>query len=192
MDDCYISVDIEADGPIPGPYSMLSFGFVIAGTYDGSTFSPADLDAPVVFYRELQPISDDYLPSALEISGLDRDRLAADGTDPKTAMQAAREWVLEVAGDRRPVLVAYPLSFDWMYLHWYFTRFVEDGSPFSYSQCLDVKTMIATVFGVTTDRANKRFLPPELQSKRPHTHHAIDDAIEQADLFAKVFAHLRR
>ena len=189
MDDCYISVDIEADGPIPGPYSMLSFGFVFAGTFDGSTFAPADLDAPVVFYRQLQPISDDFLPAALEISGLDRDRLVADGVDPKTAMHAAREWVLEIAGDRRPVLVAYPLSFDWMYLHWYFTRFVEDGSPFSYSQCLDVKTMIATTFGTTVDRANKRFLPPDLQSGRPHTHHAIDDAIEQADLFANVFAH---
>lgn len=188
MDDCYISVDIEADGPIPGPYSMLSFGFVLAGTFDGVTFAPADLDAPVVFYRELQPISDDFLPAALEISGLDRDRLVADGADPRHAMQAARDWVLEVAGHRRPVLVAYPLSFDWMYLHWYFTRFVEAGSPFSYSQCLDVKTMIATTFGATVDRANKHSLPPELQSARPHTHHAIDDAIEQADLFAKVFA----
>lgn len=188
MDDCYISVDIEADGPIPGPYSMLSFGFVLAGTFDGVTFAPADLDAPVVFYRELQPISDDFLPAALEISGLDRDRLVADGADPRHAMQAARDWVLEVAGHRRPVLVAYPLSFDWMYLHWYFTRFVEAGSPFSYSQCLDVKTMIATTFGATVDRANKNSLPPELQSARPHTHHAIDDAIEQADLFAKVFA----
>jgi len=189
VDDCYISVDIEADGPIPGPYSMLSFGFVVAGAYDGTTFAPADLDAPVTFYRELRPISDDFLPAALEISGLDRDRLTDEGTDPAVAMQDARAWVMEIAGDRRPVLVAYPLSFDWMYLPWYFTRFTAAGSPFSYSQCLDVKTMIATVFGSTTDRANKRFLPPELQSQRPHTHHAIDDAIEQADLFTKVFAH---
>ena len=101
-------------------------------------------------------------------------------------------WVLGVAGNHRPVLVAYPLSYDWMWLHWYFTRFAEGGSPFGYSQCLDLKTMIATALGVTNDRANKHSLPVELQSDRPHTHHAIDDAIEQADLFAKVFAHLRR
>jgi hypothetical protein len=192
MEDCFISVDVEADGPIPGPYSMLSFGFVVAGTFDGTTFAPLDLDAPETFYRELRPISDDFVPTALEISGLDRDRLTLDGDDPAAAMTAAREWVLGIAGHRRPVLVAYPLSFDWMWLHWYFTRFAEGGSPFGYSQCLDVKTMIATALGVTTDRAHKQSLPPELQSDRPHTHHAIDDALEQADLFAKVFAHLRR
>lgn len=189
--DCYISVDVEADGPIPGPYSMLSFGFVVAGAFDGATFTPADLDAPESFYRELRPISDDVVPSALEVSGLDRDRLVAEGTDPRLAMTEAREWVLGVAGDRRPVLVAYPLSYDWMWLHWYFTRFADGGSPFGYSQCLDVKTLIAAALGVTVDRANKHSLPPALQSHRPHTHHAIDDAVEQADLFAKVFAHLR-
>ncbi|MFJ2578571.1 hypothetical protein [Kitasatospora aureofaciens] len=26
----YVSVDVEADGPIPGPYSMVSFGAVVA------------------------------------------------------------------------------------------------------------------------------------------------------------------
>lgn len=189
VEDCYISVDIEADGPIPGPYSMLSFGFVVAATFDGTTFTPADLDAPVVFSRELRPISDEFLPHALEVSGFDRDRLALEGDDPAAAMEAARTWVLSVAGQRRPVLVAYPLSFDWMWLHWYFERFTAAGSPFSYSQCLDVKTMIATVFGFTTDRANKHSLPAALQSTRPHTHQAIDDAIEQAELFVNVFAH---
>lgn len=189
--DCFISVDVEADGPIPGPYSMLSFGFVAAGTFDGTTFLPADLDTPETFYRELAPIADDFLPAALEVSGLDRDRLVAEGADPAAAMEDARRWVLALAGDDRPVLVAYPLSYDWMWLYWYFVRFTTGGSPFAYSQCLDVKTMIATALGVTTDRANKHSLPPELRSDRPHTHHAIDDAIEQADLFTKVFAHLR-
>ena len=33
--DVYVSADIEADGPIPGPYSMLSLGMCIAGEQDG-------------------------------------------------------------------------------------------------------------------------------------------------------------
>ena len=37
--DLYFSVDIEADGPIPGPYSMVSLGACVAGTYDGATFT---------------------------------------------------------------------------------------------------------------------------------------------------------
>ena len=40
MTDTYISADIEADGPIPGQYSMLAFGLAVAGTLDGTTFEP--------------------------------------------------------------------------------------------------------------------------------------------------------
>lgn len=186
--DCFISADVEADGPIPGPGSMLSFGLVVAGSFDGTTFAPADLDAPETFYRELRPISDAFDPQALAVSGLDRDRLRVEGTDPAVAMDDAHDWVRTVAGDRRPVLVAYPLSYDWLWLYWYFVRFAADGSPFGYSQCLDVKTLLATTLGVTTDRATKASLPADLRPDRPHTHHAVDDAIEQAELFARVFA----
>jgi hypothetical protein len=185
--DCFISADVEADGPIPGPYSMLSFAFVVAGTFDGVTFSPSDLDAAPRFYRELTPISETFDAGALAVSGLDRDRLTREGEEPGTAMTDAAAWTREVAGTHRPVLVAYPLSFDWMWLHWYFVRFGAGGSPFGYSQCLDVKTMIATTLGVTNDRANKRSLPADLVPERPHTHHAMDDAVEQAELFAAVF-----
>src|SRR5262245_56668885 len=33
--DVYFSADVETDGPIPGPYSMLSFALVQAGRFDG-------------------------------------------------------------------------------------------------------------------------------------------------------------
>lgn len=189
--DCYISADVEADGPIPGPYSMLSFGLVVAGTFDGTTFAAADLDAPETFYRELRPISTEYVETALAVSGLDRDRLLAEGFDPAQAMDDARAWVTSVAGDRRPVLVAYPLSFDWMWLHWYLVRFTEGIPLFGVADCLDTKTLIAVHFGLPVGRANKRALPPEMRSERPHTHHALDDAIEQAEIFARLFAATR-
>lgn len=41
----YISVDIEADGPIPGPYSMISFGAAVAGRQDADSYAPADPEA---------------------------------------------------------------------------------------------------------------------------------------------------
>ena len=79
--DLYFSVDIEADGPIPGPFSMLSFGLVVAGRFDGRQFE-SRLDRPDTFYRELKPISRSFVPEALEVSGLDRDRLEREGADP--------------------------------------------------------------------------------------------------------------
>src|SRR5687768_7912728 len=134
--DLFISADVEADGPIPGPahYSMLSFGLAVAGTFDGTSFEPAGDDAPT-FYAELAPISERFEPAALAVSGLDRDRLAREGMAPAEAMAAAARWVREVAGERRPVMVAYPATFDWMWLAWYFGAYA--ANPFGHSGCLD-------------------------------------------------------
>ena len=119
MTDLSISADVEADGPIPGTFSMLSFGLAVAATFDGQTFEPRD-PSEQTFYRELKPISDRFDQAALDVSGLDRDRLARDGAEPQAAMRDAARWVAEqaaAAGDARPVLVAYPVVFDWMFIH---------------------------------------------------------------------------
>jgi 3'-5' exoribonuclease Rv2179c-like domain len=182
-EDVYFSVDVETDGPIPGPYSMVSFGVAIAGRR-GVTFSPADPTAQT-FYRELRPISEDFVPEALAVSGLDRDRLVAEGADPAAAMTELTRWVRSVAGAGSPVVVAYPASFDWMFLYWYLIRFTG-SSVFGFSGCLDIKTMYAVKAGVPWTGAVKRNMPRALLSRRPHTHNALDDAVEQAELFANL------
>src|ERR1700719_3895493 len=76
--DAYFSADVETDGPIPGPYSILSFALVHAGSFDGKRFvTPKDYTQ--TFYRELKPISEHYGAEALSVNGLDRDRLCLDG-----------------------------------------------------------------------------------------------------------------
>src|ERR1700754_3706723 len=68
MSDLYFSADVETDGPIPGPYSILSFAIVCAGTFDGKKFvRPTNYDR--VFYRELRPISDAFQEDALKVNG---------------------------------------------------------------------------------------------------------------------------
>jgi len=183
--DVYFSVDVEADGPIPGPYSMISIGVAVAGFNDGG-FTPADPTA-TTFYRELRPISDDFVPQALAVSGLDREVLLRDGADPATAMAELSDWVSATADTGRPVVVAYPACYDWMFLYWYLIRFTGT-SIFGHSGCLDLKTLYATKAGVRLSQAVKRAMPRHLQSKRRHTHHALDDAVEQAELFANLMA----
>lgn len=183
--DIYISADIESDGPIPGRYSMLSFGLAVAATYDGETFAPRD-PAAATFARELRPIAAEFVPEALAVSGLDRDRLEREGADPAEAMTEARDWVHAQAGGCRPVMVGYPIVFDWMFLHWYFVRF-RGSSPFGFSGAIDMKTMFQRKAGVTLDRAGRDDLPPELVPDRPHTHDALADAIEQAEIFNRLW-----
>ncbi|MGZ8559156.1 MAG: hypothetical protein ACXWWC_12515 [Chitinophagaceae bacterium] len=57
----YIMVDIESDGPIPGDYSMISFGAVLVDELLDKTF-----------YGKLKPISDKFIPEALAVSGHSR------------------------------------------------------------------------------------------------------------------------
>lgn len=184
--DLYFSADIEADGPIPGPYSMLSFGLTVAARFDGRDFEPRDPEAET-FYRELQPISDKFVPDALRVGGLDRDLLIREGQAPAEAMSEAAAWVDRLSGADRAVLVAFPASFDWLYLYWYFQSFSHQGSPFDFSSCLDMKTIFQQRAGVVMDRAGLGDLPPELISERPHTHNARDDALRQAEIFQRLW-----
>ena len=183
--DVYFSADIETDGPIPGPYSMLSFGIVLAGRFDGGDFERVDPKAQT-FYRELKPISKTYDPETASISGLDREKLSIAGTEPEVAMTEAATWVASLAGGGTPVLVAFPLSFDWSFLYWYFVSFSAVGSPFRFSSCLDIKTAYAIRTRQPIARSGASRLPPELRASRPHYHHALDDAAEQAEIFANI------
>ena len=184
--DVYFSVDVETDGPIPGPFSMLSMALVYAGRFDGVRFQrPEDLSCS--FYRELCPISADFQPEAMAINRLDRGRLVHEGTPPELAMAEAAQWIREIAGEGEPVLVAYPLSFDWSWIYWYFVRFLPEGSPFNHSRAFDIKTAFAVKAGIPIVDAGRSNLTPELRASSTHTHHALDDAREQAEIFANLF-----
>lgn len=184
--DAYFSADVETDGPIPGPYSMLSFAIVYAGSFDGKNFiRPKELDQ--VFYAEIKPISTEYQQEALDVNKLDRARLSQVGEEPSQAMSRAYDWVRSVAGQRHPVLVAYPVSFDWTWLYWYFVAFCNKGSPFNHSRCFDIKTALAVKTRTAISQSGRSRIPFELRSHQNHTHHAKDDAIEQAEIFANVF-----
>ena len=184
--DIYFSADVETDGPIPGPYSMLSFALVYAGSFDGKHFDHPD-SFERSLYLELKPISDMFQPEALRVNGLDRERLVKEGITPRDAMAQARRWIHEIAGLGNPVVVSYPLSFDWTWLYWYFIQFSTEGSPFAHSRCFDIKTAFAIKAGLPVSQASRSRLLPCLRSSRIHTHNALDDAIEQAEIFIKLF-----
>jgi hypothetical protein len=184
--DVYISADIEADGPIPGPYSMLAFGLCVAGRFDGRELEAVDPERQT-FYTELKPISETFDPKALEVTGLDRERLLREGPRPQEAMRRAATWMQDVGGDDRVVVVGFPLVYDWLFLYWYLQRFLEGSSPISFSSGLDMKTMYQQKARVVLAAAGKDDLPDFLRSTRRHTHNALDDAIEQAEIFIKLF-----
>ena len=72
-----------------------------------------------------------------------------------------------MAGAGRPVLVAYPLSFDWSFLYWYFSG---EGSPFDYSRCFGIKTAFAVKANIPIASAGRSKLIPNLRANSHHTH----------------------
>lgn len=86
--ETFISVDVEASGPIPGDFSLLSIGACLVG-------STAEH-----FYVELKPITRNYDPGALAVAGLDLDALERDGVEPVQAMTAFETWTAQVTAAR--------------------------------------------------------------------------------------------
>ncbi len=60
-------------------------------------------------------------------------------------------------------------------------------SPFSFS-ALDVKTYAMALLGKPYRQSSKRNMPKHWFDKLPHTHVALDDAIEQGALFCNMLA----
>jgi len=187
--DLYFSVDVETDGPIPGIYSMLSFGIAAAATFDGSDLVALNPEAST-FYRELKPISEVFDRDAVAATGIDREAITRTGSDPAIALRDAVNWIGDTTaalpGEANPVFVAYPLGFDWMFFHWYAIRYVG-RSPFGHNAALDIKTLYAAHANATITSSTRSQMPSSMLPTRPVTHNALDDAIAQAELFVNAF-----
>lgn len=173
-EEVFISVDIEASGPIPGEYSMLSLGACVASNTDES------------FYAELKPLNDNFTQQALDVNGFSLEKLKVNGEEPRLAMERFENWIRQVSGDNRPVFVAFNATFDWSFTHWYMIKFLG-RDPFGISG-LDIKAYFMgkhhTTWGKTSKKDVRKKYPPLLS----HTHQALDDAIEQAEIFSQMLA----
>jgi hypothetical protein len=192
----YVSVDIEADGPIPGPHSMLSLG---AAAFD-ITPGPTDWFTPIsTFEINLQPLPGSHPDPDTAAWWKARPEAYAAATrnpqDPATAIPKFTAWLRQLPG--KPVCVAYPAGFDYTFVHWYNTRFDPQGDPFGFS-CLDIKTLVAAALDIPFHAVSKRRIPADwfkplvlapdgrrlMLGKAPaHTHEALQDAIGQGILF---------
>ena len=180
--EIYISTDIEADGPIPGPHSMLSFASAaylpdktLAGTFS------ANLDT----LPEATGHPDTMNWWAKNPAAWNASRI--DCQPPQQAMQNYVAWIKTLPG--KPVFVGYPATYDFMFVYWYLMRFVGE-SPFSHS-ALDIKTFAMALLKTDYRAATKRNMPKAWFDPLPHTHVALDDAIEQGALFCNMLARNR-
>jgi hypothetical protein len=175
--EIYISTDIEADGPIPGPHSMLSFGSA-AYTPEGELVSTFSANLDTLEGAAPHPKTTKWWDTKPEAWAACRKDLQR----PEVAMRAYVEWIKTLKG--KPVFVAYPAGFDFLFVYWYLIRFAGE-SPFKHS-ALDMKTYAMAVLKAEYRESTKRNFPKQWFEKLPHTHIAVDDAIEQGALFCNM------
>ncbi|WP_226810262.1 exonuclease [Candidatus Vallotia lariciata] len=182
MNEIYISTDIEADGPIPGPHSMLSFASAAytAGKQLTATFSANLETLPGASPHPLQDAWWKTQPDAWAACHRNT-------RSPEEALPAYVDWVEALPG--KPVFVAYPAGFDFTFMFWYMIRFVG-RCPFSWS-ALDIKTLAFAMTGLPYRKSIKPRLPKNWFDTDLHTHIALDDAIEQGALFCNMLSELR-
>ncbi len=158
----YVMVDIEADGPVPGLYSMVSLGAVLVE--DGLNRT---------FYATFAPISEKWQPDALKISGITRvDHFSY--PSPEVGMKDFSVWLKEVCGEGRPIFISDNNGFDWMFVAYYFWAFLG-SNPFGFSS--------QNLGSIYKGMQKNLFVNFKHLRKTKHTHHPVDDARGNAEAF---------
>mgnify|MGYP000712036807 CR=1 FL=1 len=154
-----ISVDCESDGPIPHKYSMVCFGAVIVEPTLSKTF-----------YGQTRPISKEWIPDALAISGFTREEhLKFD--DPLIVMQDFEKWI-KANSVGRPVFTSDNPAYDWSFMNFYFHWFLGKN-PFGFS----ARRIGDLYCGMVKDSYAKW----KHLRVSPHNHHPVSDAKGNAE-----------
>ncbi|KAA3626851.1 MAG: exonuclease [Proteobacteria bacterium] len=172
--EIYVSVDIEADGPIPGPHSMLSIG-AVALAPNGETV--AEYSANLIPLPEASPHPKtmewwSQFPTAWEACQVNP-------REPKTVMAEFVRWVEKLPG--LPIFTAWPATWDFMWIYWYLVRFTGKR-PFS-EHGIDIRSYAMGMRQREFMKCGKNYLPQRWFPEQGHSHVALDDAREQGLLF---------
>lgn len=157
----WIMVDVEADGPAPGLYSMASFGAVVVreGLKD-------------TFYSEiLRPLEGaQFIAEAIAVSNITREQMLH-GADPAERMRAFVDWLKAVSGGQ-PRFISDNNGYDWQFMNYYLWKFTG-GNPFGHSS-----TNLGSLFKGMEKSMFKYF---KHLRKTAHTHHPVDDVKGNAE-----------
>ena len=174
MNECYISVDVETTGPIPGSYSMFEIGACVVGQEE------IQFDCTLRLFPEAN-----FEQEALTAIGIESISKIPVGTDIELAMSEFALWVKRVAHNTKPVFVANNAAFDWMFVHWYFVT-MRIENPFGHS-ALDMKAYFMGMTGCSWKQASLKNMAQYVAIPFPTLpHRALSDAVIQSNIFSKL------
>jgi DNA polymerase III epsilon subunit-like protein len=174
----YFSVDVEASGPMPPLFNLVSIGAVEVRP------APEGLVLGREFYVELKPIFPGFREESMAVHGISREHLEQNGAEAGEAMQRFADWTRAGLGpNEEPVFVGHNVVFDWAYINYYFHHFGIENL-YGY-KAMDSKSLAVGVLGISWWDANKDFLLETMPglvglTAQEKSHNALDDARFQA------------
>jgi hypothetical protein len=155
-------LDVEADGPCPGLYNMLSFGLV------------ALTDPAGGFLGELAPVIDHPgIAEARNVSGISFEKQKT-WAAPRSVMQAAAAWIHQHTEGQRATFWSDNPAFDWQFWNYYSHLFLgHNPAGFSARRIGDLDA----------GRRREPLTTVAWRKQRitPHTHNPLDDARGNAE-----------
>lgn len=179
----YIAIDIEANGPIPGPFSMLALGSV---AYNSSGEEIGDFNANLL---PLDNAAED--PSTMKFWAEHPEvyqQLRRDAQPAQATMMKYLAWLGEYRG--QVIALTKPKGFDFMWIYWYLRRFV-DRCPFGW-ECVDMRSYISGRQKILYKNAVKSNLPEEWFIHMRHTHVPVEDARDIGEMWWKIVGRRRK
>jgi DNA polymerase III epsilon subunit-like protein len=183
----FISVDVEASGPVPSLYNLVSIGAVPVRGEPGGIFEIVEGQS---FYVELKPVFPGFVDEAMAVHGISKEHLEKEGKEPSDAMGAFRDWALALAeGEAKPpVFVGHNAAFDWAYVNFYFHH-TNVENPFDIFS-LDTKSLASGRFDMPWHKARKsvfqEMFPAIPKLDEVQRHRADYDAEYQAIMLREI------
>jgi DNA polymerase III epsilon subunit-like protein len=156
--------DVESDGQIIGRHSIVCFGVV--------KLIP---ELNTNFYGQMKPISDQWIPEALAVSGFSREEHNT-FPEPEYVMKSFYKWI-EKNSVGRPILISDNNGYDASWINYYFYIYCGKN-PFGWSS-----RRIGDLYcGMMKDTwASWKKL-----RVTKHTHNPVDDAMGNAEALLKM------
>jgi len=180
--ELYVSIDVEADGPIPGMNSMLSFGSAVFDI-NGNLWNTFECNLELLPEATSEVKTMEWWKTQPEAW----EHCRKDLLSPSVVMNSYYVNMVHLSEqlNKKLVCIGYPITYDFMFLYWYLMKFAGK-SPFSFSG-IDIKTIAMMMMKRPYTKIGKSSMPKRwFEGAEKHTHTPLEDAKGQGRMFVNM------
>nr|QBK87484.1 MAG: hypothetical protein LCMAC201_03940 [Marseillevirus LCMAC201] len=183
----FLSLDVEADGPAPSVNNCLQIA-IVACRYDPDP-DPSNVNTWVVSTidlcldpqdnrKECQLTMTEFWSRFPDVLA----RIRTNAQDPTIQMKKLSDWLTELEEDYVITQwVAAPAAYDWQWVNSVYHQYLPIPVPYQLPYSCECMSSIRRAVGHMTSSPDEPKMFMSVGTEHlPHTHYALEDALEQA------------